>query len=323
MEKLLKPETFEALPDSESSSQRWTHWKIRFNKFVQKCKDATDEDKLDLLINLISPFIYPYITDCADLTEALKTLDGIYNPTKSVIFARHKLITSKQESSETIDVYFQRLKSLARECNYAAVNKITHESEAIREAFVAGITSSNIRQRLLETENTDLDHIYNLARSLEVAKVQAETYSKNFQQFPVNAVHHDYVRSTDSSNFDVNDIAAALPQSSSSNWRCYNCGDTTYHRKSNCKAKKEFCGNCGRKGHLSVVCKSPPQDKARGSSKQAQVSALHYLAASPPSLSKSIHKVMVNGVQLDALFDSGSSASFVDEKNSQAECMDL
>ena len=37
----------------------------------------------------------------------------------------------------------------------------------------------------------------------------------------------------------------------------------------------------------------------------------HYLAASPPCLSKSITRVLVNGRELDALVDSGSSATFL------------
>lgn len=316
MEKLLKPETFETLPDAESSAQCWDHWKIRFNKFVLKCKDATEEDKLDLLNNLISPFIYPYISDCKDIKAALKTLDSIYNPQKSVIYTRHLLTTCKQELSEPIDAYFQRLKALARDCQFEAVDKPTHENEAIRDAFVAGISSANIRQRLLECENdTKLDQIYTLARSLEVAKIQAETYD-NRRQFSVNSAHHEQKSSTNNSGFDLRDVSAALPQhsnpgsSNNSGWKCYNCGDTTYHKKAQCTAKKKWCSECGQKGHLGIVCKKNPNPS--GNTKQ--VSAIHFLAASPPSLSPSIRKVVVNGVHLDALFDSGSSASFIDER---------
>ena len=37
MEKLFKPDTFDTLPNTESSTKHWVHWKARFNKFVSKC----------------------------------------------------------------------------------------------------------------------------------------------------------------------------------------------------------------------------------------------------------------------------------------------
>ena len=84
MEILLKPDTFDTLPNMESSTKNWVHWKARFNKFVQKCKDITEEDKKDLLVNLISPDIYPYVQDCTDLQQAMDTLDKMYNPVKAL-----------------------------------------------------------------------------------------------------------------------------------------------------------------------------------------------------------------------------------------------
>ena len=48
-----------------------------------------------------------------------------------------------------------------------------------------------------------------------------------------------------------------------------------------------------------------PQSQNRTSS------AISYMAASPPGLSRSIRKVIVNGRELDTLFDSGSSVTFI------------
>ena len=135
--KFLKPDAFETLPNTESCAKQWVHWKTRFNKFISKCTGATDEDKLDLLINLISADVYSYISDCNGITAALAALDKVYNPTKSIIFTRHKLNSCRQNPGETIDAYYQRLKVLARDCDFKAVDKLTHENEAIREAFLS------------------------------------------------------------------------------------------------------------------------------------------------------------------------------------------
>ena len=71
-----------------------------------------------------------------------------------------------------MDAYYQKLKFLAKDCVFGAVNDATHQSEAIREAFIAGLQSPDIRQRLLESEKTALSEIYSLARGLEAAKVR-------------------------------------------------------------------------------------------------------------------------------------------------------
>ena len=191
---------------------------------------------------MVSPDIYPYIADCTDVKQALDTLDKMYNPTKSVIFSRHKLNTCRQDLSENVDSYFQKLRSLARDCNFTAVDKITHENEAIREAFVAGLQSVDIRQRLLESTDHDLSSIHKLARSLEIAKAQARTYANPQPSYTVNAAYQDInsLSSSSSSQISMTDVSAAIP---TPKWSCYNCGGNDYHRKANCPAKKGFCKN--------------------------------------------------------------------------------
>ena len=67
-------------------------------------------------------------------------------------------------------------KRLSIECNYAAVTADEHRQEGIRDAFVAGILSNAIRQRLLESENMTLTQILDSARSLEAAQSNSEKF---------------------------------------------------------------------------------------------------------------------------------------------------
>ena len=172
--KLLRPETFDKEPNDSSADKEWNHFKIKLEKCASRVKDINDQDKLDLLITHVSANVFSYIQDSTTYKEAIDTLDKVYNPKKNVIFARHQLRSYRQETGQTVDAYFQKLKMLSRDCEFAAVDKLTHENEAIRDAFIQGILSNDIRQRLLECTNTDLTSIYNLARSLEVAKTQAD-----------------------------------------------------------------------------------------------------------------------------------------------------
>ena len=146
MERLLRPERFEGSQDT--SPAQWTHWLRTFSNFVQSISPAPD--KLKLLINYISPEAYSHISDCADYEDAIKALEAVYVKPKNIIYARHQLATRRQLCSESIDTYLHSLKILAKDCEFKQVTADTYTQEAIRDAFIAGLTSPAIRQRLLE-----------------------------------------------------------------------------------------------------------------------------------------------------------------------------
>ena len=164
---------------------------------------------------------------------------------------------------------------------------MTHENEAIKEAFVAGINSVDIRQRLLECTDTDLDSIHKLARSLEVAKAQAQTYISSQPSFPVNAALpaiQNINNATSNNQFRTSDISAALP----SPWKCFNCGGTKYHKKFKCPAKNEICGNCGKKGHIELTCRAFHKRTRMKSNCLECIILLPLLQLSPRVLAKSL-----------------------------------
>ena len=48
--------------------------------------------------------------------------------------------------------FFQKLKSLAKDCDFKSVSAEQNENDAIRDAFISVMMSANIRQRLLENK---------------------------------------------------------------------------------------------------------------------------------------------------------------------------
>ena len=48
------------------------------------------------------------------------------------IFARYLLKTCRQQTGQSLHDYFQKLKSLSMDCNFAAVSAIQHKEEAVR-----------------------------------------------------------------------------------------------------------------------------------------------------------------------------------------------
>ncbi len=99
--------------------------------------------------------MYDYIEDCNTYEEAIQTLNNIYVKPTNEIFARH-LSNRRQKPSESIDQFLQALRELSKDCNYKPVTAEVYKEEAIRDAFINGLESNLIRQRLLENRMLDL-----------------------------------------------------------------------------------------------------------------------------------------------------------------------
>ena len=89
----------------------------------------------------------------------------------------------------------QKLKQLAKDCNYQSVSADVCQSEAIRDTFVSGLLSTSIRSRLLENTKNDsmtLEAIFNQARCLHTAQKSSESYTmtdgKAIEVNPVSAI---------------------------------------------------------------------------------------------------------------------------------------
>jgi len=133
-------------------------------------------DKLKLLINYVGPAVYDHISESSSYDDALKTLELIYVKPMNEVFARHQLATRKQLPGESLDQYLLALKKLAKDGSFKAVSAEDHRQEAIRDAFITGLQSPLIRQRLLENQSLTLDDAVKQARSLDLAQRNAEVY---------------------------------------------------------------------------------------------------------------------------------------------------
>jgi len=144
--KFIKPSTFTADPSSSQAAKEWKYWYKTFTNFLESFPAdpaITNESKLRCLIAHINQDVYELISDSANYDQAIQTLERLYVKPSNVMFARHLLMTCKQKSEQSIDEYFQKLKRLSKDCNYAAVNAENHKNEAVREAFISGLSSSN------------------------------------------------------------------------------------------------------------------------------------------------------------------------------------
>ncbi|XP_065055331.1 uncharacterized protein LOC135683878 [Rhopilema esculentum] len=149
MDKILRPERFNADPSDSGARKSWIHWKRTSENFLAVLGEA-DIDKFGVLTNFVSPTVYEYIEECTTYGSAIETLQNIYVKPTNEIYVRHVLATRRQQAGETLDEYLQALKVLSKECNFQSVNAAKYCEEYIRDAFITGLNSNQIRQRLLE-----------------------------------------------------------------------------------------------------------------------------------------------------------------------------
>ena len=289
MDRLLRPKTFETETRDPNFEKLYKHWKVTFENYVEEFipapAPATSGDATGIathaaavtsvarkkklaLINNVSANVYELISDSATFEDGMQALDAAYLRPKSVVYNRHKLITSKQDAGQSIDTYLQNLQSLAKDCNFVAVTAEQSKNQYIRDAFINGIASASIRQRLLENSgNLTLEEASTQARALEQAQSQSASYENSGSVAAManveeddsdtlaatgyqNKLRNNNNNGTGNKNGNKNNFKI-----SSKNEKCYFCNQPR-HQRSVCPARNDVCNGCGKKGHWAKVCRS-------------------------------------------------------------------
>ena len=222
---------------------------------------------------------------------------------RSEIFARHILAMRCQQPPETLDEYLQALKTLSKDCNFQSVAASKYREESIRDAFISGLWSPSMCQRLLENNTLDLKTMFDQACSLELAIVNSESYSNpplsvNAAVPPAATEHQEQT--------DPDTLAAVgSPGVGSNVSSCFFCGNSN-HPHSECPARNAICSNCQKREHFAKVCCGRKISKNNVSA-AAWSPTLATVGGAPESLLKSSGTVNIEGLEVKALFDSGST----------------
>ena len=309
MDKFLRPDRFEANLDSSDSMKEWKHWYRTFQNFVSAIKVHRSQ-KLNILINYIGPSVYEYISECSDYDTAIETLEQLYVKPKNEVFARHILTTRRQGPSESLHEYLQVLKQLSSDCNYKAVTAVKYKEESIRDAFISGLKSHNIRLRLLENKTLDLRTAFDQALALELAQKINDSYTTAVPSFSVSRITSNTEASdqVDCSQYEQSPTSPATPVRMQ---KCFFCGNNR-HARSVCPARKVLCKKCGKKGHFAKICKSTTTLASTSAATNTPTLAT-VIAASPGSLSEAVTTITVDNHNVSGLINTGSTENYISQ----------
>ena len=151
------------------------------------------------------------------------------------VFARHVLATTKQQAGQTLHDFLQTLRALSKGCNFQAVTAEDYRQQMIRDAFINGLASSAIRQRLLENRNLTLDQAYDQANALDCALRQSLAYDETSDANVVAVAPKPPSKvSNETSHHSTTEapVLAVSRGSQSENYKkasCFFCGNPSNH----------------------------------------------------------------------------------------------
>ena len=196
-----------------------------------------------LLRNLVSPSI-PKDKSYTELATALKKH---YEPKPVIIAERFHFHRRSQAVGESINEYVAELRRLTTHCQFGGFL-----DEALRDRLVCGLRNEAIQKKLLTEADLTLIRAVELSVGMEAAEKNAKS-----------------LKGTENA---VNRVA---PQRKP----CYRCGRSSHDQK-DCKFRDAECHNCGKRGHIAPVCRSPKKRQINVISRHQQRSPISNLQPS-------------------------------------------
>jgi len=175
--KLMKPSRLDLDPSSTSASKEWKHWRRTFENYIgERDHQRQSGRQVEVASKLRVSYRLRFHWAMRNYDEAVTAFQNLFVHVPNKTFARHLLATTKQQQGQTLDKFLQTLRKLSKDCNFRAVTAEQYKQEMIRDAFINGLLSHAIRQRLLENRELELATAFEQARTLDLAQKNSEAY---------------------------------------------------------------------------------------------------------------------------------------------------
>jgi len=157
------PQIAPFVPDADPTSvaQRWKRWSDHLDNLIVALNITDPAHKKALLLHLAGDTVYdiyqgliiPDVADDADPDEdnvyinAKRAVDAQFNPQRNTKFEVYTFRKTRQRSTETLDAYHARLRSLTKHCDFA------NTDAEIKSHIIQTCTLTRLRRKAL-TEPT-------------------------------------------------------------------------------------------------------------------------------------------------------------------------
>ncbi len=265
------PSMGEFQPDDEPASvaSRWERWLDRFENYLVAMQIVLPSRKKAMLLHFAGERVYDIYRGLPapaapaegqappDVYVTAKTqLTGYFSPRKNIEFERYVFRQAKQEPSETVDQFNNRLRRLAVHCEF------TDQNQEIKSQIIMNGSSARLRRRALRDPGLDLEGLLTLGRTMEVADTQAagiegsDTHKPEVNQ--LSSARGKFTRNQPSKNTQYQSKKPDFKPQAKSNNNCFNCGGQYPHTRGpeSCPAYGTECGACHKFNHFARVCRS-------------------------------------------------------------------
>ena len=175
-------------------------------------------------------------------------------PQSNEVFARYKFHTRVQSNGEPFESFVTDLKLLVKDCAYNDADKM------IRDRIVFGVTSSTIREKLINKGNAlTLEKAIEIAQTHEASKQQLKTIEA--KQDDVHAVKkrstHRTSQTQRTQDRDYKRRSEPTTERRPTRRNTPECGRCGYShtRQKTCPAMGQECRKCGKRNHFASVCR--------------------------------------------------------------------
>ena len=173
------------------------------------------------------------------------------------------MLSASQTDNEPIVQLSGRLKRLVEDCESTSLTVQAHQNYLVRDALLLGLSSDDIRTRLLELEDSkaDIDSCISLACAIELSS----DFSKTFRSAESSLVAAAKLFSQKTRRqLDRTGTSIAQQVANKPCLRCQFC-DLKQHPRSKCPATYDTCHKCSKAGLWALVCGSTAADLQQSS----------------------------------------------------------